>query len=201
MKRIFFAVIATVCLLACAEKKQAPVVPLAPTEDSSITDNKFFPVTEFLAGQISLFDSMPVTPIHFIMTEGKTDSEWIKREQLKTYLKAFLTPEINDSNLIKYFTESKFNDQTIDAITLTYLPKAAIPDSISLTMWDVYINPKKSKVTKIYIQKNIKENNQNITQQLTWQVDKYAEITNIINTPDGKSSVLKREKFIWNFDQ
>lgn len=200
MKSIFFAIITTFCLFSCTEKKGGLETD-SQTEDTTEAKPKFFPVTEFLAGQIALFDSMPVTPLHLTTINGKTDSEWIKREQLKTFLNPFVTHEINDSNLIKYFTESKFNDQTIDAATLSYLPKSTKPDSLSLSMWNVYINPKKGRVIKIYIQKNIKENNQNITQQLTWQVGKYAEITSIINTPDGKSSVLKREKFIWNFDQ
>ncbi len=41
--------------------------------------------------------------------------------------------------------------------------------SINLSSWNVYINPISGKVTKIYIVKNIKENNQSITQQLTWE--------------------------------
>lgn len=200
MKIIFPAAILLICLFGCAEKKNISV-PLAPLQDTTIeVQAKFFPVTEFLEGQIALFDSMPVTPLHFIMQNDKTDSQWIKREELKSYLKTFITPEINDSNLTKYFNESKFNDRTIGAVTLMYLPKTILPDSIPLMMWNVYINPQKAKVVKIYIQKHVKEKNQDIIEQLTWQVDKYAEIVDIINTPANKSAVLKREKFLWDFN-
>jgi len=49
--------------------------------------------------------------------------------------------------------------------------------------------------------KHIIENGQNIIQQLTWQTDQYAEITDLLDKPDGNVEILKQEKFVWNFNQ
>src|ERR1700740_132969 len=77
----------------------------------------FFPVTAFLKGQMVLLDSAMVTPLKITTVKGKTDSEWIKMPQLKIELQTFLTPEINDSNMTRFFKETKFNDLTVNAIT------------------------------------------------------------------------------------
>ncbi|MEI9934194.1 MAG: hypothetical protein WDM71_04945 [Ferruginibacter sp.] len=99
-----------------------------PTIDSSELNTPFFPVTSFIKGQMLQFDSIPVTALHITITNGKEDSEWLKREQLKPFLQAFVKPEINETNLTKYFKESRFNDQTINAVTLTYDPISILPD-------------------------------------------------------------------------
>jgi hypothetical protein len=176
-----------------------PVVSTQP--DSTEKNTTFFPVTSFIKGQMLQFDSMPVTPLRILTIKEKTDSDWLKREQLKPLLQAFIEPEIKDTNLNKFFKETKFNDQTINAITFTYDPITQLPDSIDLRTWNVYINPQTGNVIKIYLVKNIKENNQSITQQLTWETNKSAEITDILNKPDGSSEILSQEKFIWNFSE
>ena len=101
--------------------------------------------------------------------------------------------------MVNYFTETKFKDQTLNAITFTYDPSQTIPDTISLRHWDVYVNPETGNVEKVYIVKTIKEQGANFTQQLTWQTDKLIKITTILNTADGNQELLKEVVFIWNF--
>ena len=199
MKKFFIIAIVAGYFLSCSEKKTVE----QPTQNSDTTNTvtSFFPVTAFLKGQMRQFDSLTVNPLHIITIHEKVDSEWLKREQFKSLLQPFLTPEIAETNLTKYFKESKFNDQTLNAITFTYDPITTLPDSINVLTWNVYVNPIKGNVTKIYMVKHIIENGQNIIQQLTWQTDQYAEITNLLNKPDGNTEILKQEKFIWNFSQ
>jgi hypothetical protein len=197
IKQFLFAAL-LLCLFSCHNKSD--IVPsTVPAAAPARTDTSFFPVTAFLKGQMLQFDSMPVTPLHIITIRDKSDSQWIKREQLKSFLTAFLEPEITETNLTKYFTETKFNDQTINAITLTYDPIGPLPDSMSLKSWNVYIDPKTGNVTGIFIVKRTTANNQSITQQLTWESNTSAQIVNILNKPDGSGEILSQEKFIWNF--
>lgn len=189
--------------MSCADKKnvETPVQTVAQDSDT-IAKASFFPVTAFIKGQMLPFDSMHVTPLLITTAYKKIDSQWLKQGQIKPLLQTFLSPEINDSNLIKYYKESKFNDQTINAITLTYDPITALPDSMALLTWNVYIDPEKGTVTKIYIVKHLIKDGRYITQQLTWRTDKYAQITELTSEPGNNADeILKQQKIIWNFDQ
>jgi len=197
MKKFLIIAVIAGYFISCAEKKTAE----QPIQNIDNTVISFFPVTSFLKGQMRQFDSITISPLHITTIDQKADSEWLKREQLKSLLQPFLTPEIAETNLIKYFKESKFNDQTLNAITFTYDPITTLPDSIHILTWNVYVNPLKGNVTKVYMVKHIIENGQNIIQQLTWQTDQYAEITDLLDKPDGNVEILKQEKFVWNFNQ
>ena len=196
MKKYCLAAIPLLILLSCSNNNKRAD---APAIDSKNKIDSFFPVTSFIRGQILVLDSLPVNPLQLIIGPGKTDSVWITKKELKPLLQPFLTPVITETNLTKYFKEIRFNDQTLNAITFTYDPVRVIPDSIALRHWDIYINPETGFVTKIYLVKQLTENNQTLTQQLTWQTDKQAKISTIVNKPDGNMELVKEVVFIWNF--
>ena len=148
-----------------------------------------------------LLDSLPVTPLHTITIDHKTDSIWMKRAELTASLSDFLSPEIKETNLISFFKETSFNDQTLNSITMTYDPVKAIPDSISLRHWDIYIDPETGNITKVYLVKQLKNKDGLITQQLTWKTTKWAMVTTLLNKPNDSTRILKEEKFIWNFTE
>jgi hypothetical protein len=200
MKRLFFIPAIVIYFLSCANNKTTQETTQNVNTDSA-TAVSFFPVTSFLKGQARQFDSLTATPINIVTTGEKVDSISLNKDQLKALLQPFFSPEIDETNLIKYFKETKFNDQTQNAITFSYDPITTLPDSINIITWNVYVNPTTGNVNEIYMVKHIIKNGQNITQQLTWHTDKYAEINEILNKPDGNSNLLKREKIIWNFNQ
>jgi len=195
MKNILFYLLALVLFSGCSNnnKEQSTVT------STDTTQILFFPVTSFLKGQLLQFDSLPVTPLLIITQQKKADSNWVKKENIQAFLNDFTSIEINSSNMLPYFTASKFNDQSTDAITFTYRPKKILPNSISLRHWDVYITPQTGQVRKVYMVKQVMLNNQSYTKQLTWETDKSARITTILNLPDGKSNIVKDEKLIWKF--
>src|ERR1700739_3097967 len=102
------------------------------SSDSTRADTSFFPVTSYIEGQMLSFDSIPESPLHITIIDNKNDSQWIKREALKSFLQPFIETKITEKNLLNYFKETQFNDQTIDAITLAYDPITSLPDSIDL---------------------------------------------------------------------
>ena len=168
------------------------------TEKKTTVDS-FFPVTSYLKGQIIILDSLPITPLQITTIKGKSDSVWIPKNDMKKLLDPFLSARINETNLVEFFTETKFNDQTLNAITFTYDPSRIIPDSISLRHWDIYINPETGIVEKVYIVKNSKEGKNNFTQQLTWKSNEMAKITTILNKEDGNKELLKEVVYTWKF--
>jgi hypothetical protein len=157
---------------------------------------KFFPVTDCLKGEIYNLKKSGVNPLKYTTVNGHTDSVWLKIEQLDSSLAEFLHPEIDSVNLTALFTEKSFLDQSLDAVTFTYDASAALPDSLKLKHWDVYIDPKTNKVKRIYM---VKEPNKTTTLQLTWVNDKYCKTTTISTDEKGVMKVEKEEKLIWDF--
>lgn len=194
----FFLFLLLVCFLffnACHSNETSQPAA-AQTEADSIN---IFPVTSFLKGQLKQLDTMPVTPLLITTQNGKTDSTWLKREDIRKNATPFLTPEIDSSGMYSWFKENSFLDQTINAYTFSYDPKKELPDSIHLIHWDVYMNPQTNSIQRIYMVKEKDSADQNITTQLTWLVNKWYSIRTITQIAGHKAQV-RGEKMIWNFD-
>lgn len=201
MKKIYFPAIILVFSCNSATISNAASSTVADLGVEKVKKDSFFPVTSFIKGQLLTLDSLQVTPLHITTVNGKTDSVWVKKNELPSLLKDFISPEIKETNLTGYFKETSFKDQTINAITFTYDPSSVLPDSIALRHWDVYIEPETGKVAKIYLVKQVNEKDRSITQQLTWKTGKWASINTLLNAPNGNSSLIKTEKFTWNFNE
>ena len=171
-----------------------------PITSSTIADStNIFPVTSFLRAQLKQLDTMPVTPLFVITENGKKDSTWMKRPDIRKNGFPFLSPEIDSVRMHSLFKESSFLDQTIDAYTFSYDPKKTLPDSINLTHWDVYMDPQTNSIKRIYMVKEKDSADQSITQQLTWLVNNWYSIRTITQTT-GHEAEIKEEKMIWDFD-
>ncbi len=158
--------------------------------------NAFFPVTDFLKGQIFDINSKGINPIKITATKNKKDSIWLKSESLNDEFADFLSPEIDSANMQGLYTENRFLDQTIDAFTFTYDAKNVLPDSITLIHWDVYIDPNTNTVKRIYMVKNISPDK---TLQLTWNSDKFCKIIRISKDSTGNPYVESETTIKWDF--
>ena len=156
----------------------------------------FFPVSDYIGGQIMNIIKNKTPIKKYTIKGGHIDSVKVKIGDFKNLVNEFLVPEIDSVNLVPFFTESKFLDQTIDAFTFSYDAKPKLPDSILLRHWDVYVEPGSGNVKRIYLVKKINEDKQ---LQLTWQSNKWCKITTILNSPSGASTVEKEEKISWEF--
>ncbi len=200
LKRFFPLLSVFFFIFSCAHKnKNVADATYKPVADS--TESKFFfPVTAFILGELRQLDSLPVTPLKIITADNKTDSIWLKRGDIRRFAIPFTTPLIDSNNLSAFFKQTSFLDQTINAVTLNYAPQIKLPDSLQLQNWDVYIDPKSGLVQRIYLVKKIQDHNSFITQQLTWKANKWCNITSIIEE-QGKQTLIKQEKLIWDFTE
>ena len=169
-----------------------------PTEPASIVVEKqrFFPVTDYIKGQLFELNKRGINPLKYHTVNNRTDSSWLKLEDIPRAVDEFLHPEIDSVNLVSLFTEKKFMDQSIDAYTLTYDATGPLPDSMTLKHWDVYIDPATGNVRRIYMVKTVGESK---TIQLTWQSNKWCKTTVLLNKPDGTTLIEKEEKITWDF--
>lgn len=199
-KLLFYGCFCSLIWVSCKSKK-GNSADTAGIEIADSTTTFFFPVTSFLKGQFMQLDSLPVTVLQLRTFDNKTDSSWISIAEMKPKLAPFLSFEIGQQNLLQYFKETKFNDQSVDAITYTYDPLPTLPDTFLLRHWDIYINPKIGMVRRVYLLQHINQNGQSITRQLTWQTNKWAKIVTILNYPGGKSKIESEIKFVWDLSE
>jgi len=193
MKFIISIFTCLILLYSCADSEKT--AENIGEKDTAIVQ-KFFPVTDYLKGEIFNIKNAGVNPLKYTTVNDLTDSVWVKLEQLDSIVSEFLQPEIDSANLISLFTEKSFMDQSLNAATLTYDPVGTLPDSMKLKRWDVYIDPKTGKVKRIYMIKQIDEAT---TLQLTWVNGQWCKTTTIITDENGTMKVAKEEKLIWDF--
>jgi hypothetical protein len=167
----------------------------AKKEGTDKAPQNFFPLTDFIKGEIKTIAGKGVNPLKVTTIANRNDSAWLKLEALDSVLTEFTTPTIDSSNLISLFTETKFEDQTLNTYTFTYDPSGKLPDTMHLRHWDIYVDPETGTVKKVYMVKK----SGNITLQLTWQTGKWCKITTLSEKPDGSNGVDKQETILWDF--
>ena len=193
MKFIISLLACGVFLYSCSDSgKFAEKIPVKDT----VVPQKFFPVTEYLKGEIFTIKNTGVNPLKYTTINGQTDSIWLKIEQLDSTVSQFLYPKIDSVNLTALFSEKSFMDQSLNAVTFTYDPSGVLPDSMKLKHWDVYIDPKTSKVKRIYL---VKQLDKDTMLQLTWVSGQWCKTTTIVTDENGSMKVAKEEKLIWDF--
>jgi hypothetical protein len=191
MMKLAAALLGSIVLFSCSGDSKQVSAAAAKTAESQ----KFFPVTDFLKGEMKNISSKGVNPLRVTTTGNQHDSAWLKLEELGTVLNEFVTPVVDSTNLISLFTETKFLDQTLNTYTFTYSPSGKLPDTMQLQRWDVYVDPETGTVKKVYMLKNSGDK----TLQLTWQTGKWCKITTLAKKPDGNTGVEKEESIIWDF--
>jgi hypothetical protein len=195
----FIAVICTAHLFflcSCHTSKEKQFHPDINAEETQ----SFFPVTDFLLGQLKITESLPITPLKITINGNRRDSIWLKKEDIRKFAFPFLHPVIDSISMRNYFTEKSFMDQTINAITFSYDAKTKLPDSLKLNHWDIYIDPQTNSVQRIYLVKEERLNAESVITQLTWKVSEWCSIRTIIEQP-GKDPSIKEEIMKWDFDE
>jgi len=190
--RLLFLFLGALVFTSCHPKQVEADVPGEKVDSSQV----FLPVTAFIYTELQDIDSLPITPMKVVTINGKTDSTWSKKEDLKAFARPFLENTIDSVTLGKYFKETSFVDETLDAITFSYDPKAAIPDSMPIRRWDVYLNPKTQEFEKAYIEKEISAGGNRQRLLLTWRAKNSCSITYI---DEKTEKVIKEEKMVWKF--
>jgi hypothetical protein len=177
------------------ETKNDQQITTADSSTEKTETPRFFPVTDYLKGQVYEIKNGGLNPIKIITEHSHTDSGWLKMEDLYSEVTDFFTPEIDSANLISLFSEKKFLDQTLNSITFTYDPVKILPDSFALQHWDVYVDPNSGKVTRIYLVKKLPQKK---IQQLTWLTGKSCNIKTIVEDTTGRPVIEKEMTIKWD---
>ena len=201
MKVIIALLPATLLFVQCSAPVTTEENAAAPKQIAETDSTDYFPVTAYLQAQMAELDSMPVTILQVKGTGRNTDSSWISMKELRPQLQPFTEDTIDKRNMIRLFKENRFNDQSTESVTLTYLPAVnPLPGEVSLRRWDVYVQPDNGKVKMIYLNRVVTVDNDTLTQQMIWKTGQWAKIATTSFGGKIPPAIQKEIKWIWGND-
>ena len=159
----------------------------------------FFPVLPFIQNDVADVDTNLYPIIKIISKDSlNADTFFVKREEFRELAKEFL--EIPDLTLKKYkklFLETKFLDQSLNRVIITYRPK--YPEKEEIQRQEILIDPdyEANKVKSLIIDKTIVSGDSSIQKRMLWQIGKSFQITTIIqkSNDEERSNTIK---VVWN---
>lgn len=182
-----FPVFTLILIISCKEKK----------ENKQEKEELPISALSIIKGQMNKLDSSMYAFIKFERNGNKTDSVYLKREEIRKLAAPFLSlPDIADNAYYKKYTEERLIDAQQNTLNITSTlndgEKGEIQKQIIIVgLADV----SGGQVQSIFIDRSINSADSTIEQKLFWQIDKHFSIGNIIikeNQPE-KTSYTKVE--------
>jgi len=164
------------------------------------SDGAFFPVVSFIKGQVKDIDTSLYRIIKIETTDNRIDTQYIKREDFKTYAKDFTSlPDISSEKIKDDYTETKTYDDVLKSFILTYTTD--VKDN-EIQKEDVMIDPEpdengNSKVKSIIIDEWPNHGDTIIHKSLLWQTNKRFLVVTKIDAP-GAPEKITRLEVVWN---
>jgi hypothetical protein len=195
MKSCLFSLLLIALLSGCADEIESPL-PDAQLPDSVNKAKQFFPVLDYLKGELNNVDSFATAIRVYTTLNGKTDSSMIKVEDFNGIMQEFLPPELSKENFEKYYSESSFYDQTTQTSTFTYATKN---DDLEFHRIDVLVQGSESydKVSSIYMEKFIGGDDSSMIKKMLLVGGKSLMI-NSEKTIGNNKPVARQDKYVWN---
>ena len=188
MRNYIFITIFVCLITSCSQNNSEKSTSTKPESDAS-----FFPVGNYLLGDIASIKQIGISPKYIHFKNGISDSSFLQLQNIETNLSDFLSPMIDSIGMSSWVKESKFYDESIASFTLSYDVQKDYYEKTAWRKWDVYVDPESQKVDRIFLVKNISDST---IAQLTWIPKSYAKIV-IINNQN--SSVVEEKTFNWNY--
>ncbi len=188
LERLFVLLILPVLWVSCKNKRAKEE---AKTEDNTTV---YYPINNYIRQQIKDVDTTPYFLYRLAIINHKKDSSVVDRATFDAKVKTILFPELEDKSFRANFTESVFDDESTNSITLTYSPKnkSGIVQNAS-----VLLDKENQKVKWIFINTVISNNDSTVIQRIGWKGDKSCYINEDITYPN-KSETQRQISFVWN---
>lgn len=171
MNNIFFCILLA-GLFSCNQSATTNPTVLNESLPDTTTHN-FFPVADYIAGQIKLIDSLQL-PISKKITIGKKESlVAADYRDLVEQAGYFQNPDFTKPGIRESYKETSFADQSIPSVTFNYTTSDT---AAAFQRVDVIINPdpvKADQVRSIYMEKNTQAGDTMILQKMYWKADKH----------------------------
>ncbi|HVZ57458.1 MAG TPA: hypothetical protein VG870_12410 [Chitinophagaceae bacterium] len=183
MKRMLYLPAALLLLASCqsrSEKKEA-----------------FFPVLSFLKSQVAQVDTSLYQLTLIQSHDSLSDTTYIKREAFRGYARDFLElPDLSQPSYAGKYQETKFFDQTLNRVVITYLP---VDKSLPIQREEVNITPGvdgPDQVHTVYIDQVVNAGDSTVSKKMLWQVNQGFQIATTVDRP-GKPEQNNTLKINW----
>ena len=189
--RILIVVIVSGLLLAGCGSHQTVQEKKEPEPPKS-----YFPVQDYIKGEIKLIDSLPVGIMKKFSSGNKKDTGFIDRNVFHQLASEFASDQLSKSALEKQYAETAFKDETTGYFTMTYLPTS---DSAPLRRVDVTVKQgaTSDKLNSIYVEKEYLLNDTAVTEKLYWKANTSFRITKE-KTFKNQNPVIEQLLVIWD---
>lgn len=199
MKIFALVLTAGVCLCwgACAHRGGQPASnPQDSLSRQDTANNAFFPVAEYLEGEILHVDSFPEALRKLTTRDGHTDTAYIQVPEFNAQALQFLLPAFRDGSFQKKYTESSFMDRSTETVTFTY---STIDKDLPLQRVDVVTISDNgvNKVRSVYLENSKVAGDSTIFQKLFWQSGHQFQIVSQI-TVKGQAPFQQQVKVVWD---
>lgn len=181
------AVYACFSLVSCKNKSSNET----PAEDSSAV---YYPINSYIRQQIEQVDTTPYYVYRVLVVNNHKDSTTINRAVFDSLAKQFLQPELEEDALKKNFTESVYEDQSTNSVTLTYSPKN---NNTSVQNAMVLLDPDSQNVKWIFINTLQNKGDSTVIQKIGWKGSESAYLNRSVSHANGKTSETKLN-IVWN---
>lgn len=187
---LIIILIGSTTLWSCDNEKPSPITPQQKEMGN------YFPVVDFLKGQIHYADSLPSAMLKIVTKNNKSDSVYITRSEFDNLAHDFIFPELQQNIFEKEFKESSFVDQTTQSATFSYYSKN---NKLQLQRVDVLATPDElhGKVKTVFMQAAMNKNDTFIVKKLYWQANKNFQVTTISVLPN-QSKTISQLKVVWD---
>jgi len=184
MKICYTITILCLILISCKEKKNK----FSDTGISAIS---------IINGQVNKIDTSFYQIMKYDIQAGKTDTSYVKREEIRGLAASFLNlPDITKNNYSENYTEEKILDETQNSLSITATAKnekLEIQKQIIIVPLDESAS---GNVQSIFIDRFIQEKDSLIEQKLFWELNKFFQIGSIIQV-GNKPEKVQTIKVAW----
>ncbi|HEY4147919.1 MAG TPA: hypothetical protein VGM41_03270 [Chitinophagaceae bacterium] len=208
MKNFLFSLAITCFFFSCKNQPAGNDAPSTDSTAAAAADSassrpdttetaSFFPVPDYIGGQLRYVDSLQLPLTKSVTVNGKTSLVSLPDAEFRRLAGYFRKPDINDPVLKRFYKETSLADQSIPSVTLSYTTDN--PD-LEIRKIDVIIQPdpvRNDRVRTIYMEKIFRANDTIVRQKLYWRANHNFQI--ITEKQIGKTLLpAEQVKAVWD---
>ncbi|HTL07894.1 MAG TPA: hypothetical protein VL307_06540 [Chitinophagaceae bacterium] len=173
-------------------------VDSAAAPDSLTAPASFFPVADYIGGQLKIIDSLQLPISKTVIVNQHEALSAATDTELRAQAQQFRSPDINDPALKAKYTQTSIADQSVPSVTLIF---STADTSLVIQKINVYVKPdpvNNDKVTGVYMEKRFYKADTLYNQKLIWKTDKNMQVITEKKV-NGKTLPVEQVKISWSY--
>ncbi|HUC82296.1 MAG TPA: hypothetical protein VMR70_15430 [Flavisolibacter sp.] len=189
MKQLLIAGFALCLFVGCKSKKD---------NKPGVSAADFFPVNDYLNGQIAQLDTSLYTFLKIETVDGRSDTTAIRNTDVKTYAKDFKElPDLSDSDIKDDYSVDKFFDDIQNGFVFTYTTKEDHPvQQQQVTVEPAFNEKGQNDIRSVFVDLWQSEDGVTVRKRMMWEATNFYITTT--TEAEGQPQKTKTTKIIWN---